>query len=77
MRLARNYLPEGREIQGLRAEWKKSAMLHDILVPWVQTEDDSFFVQFTDGENGDIFFVCEMTCQEVHPDDSADGELRN
>lgn len=77
VRLARNYLPEGREIQGLRAEWKKSAMLHDILVPWVQTEDDSFFVQFTDGENGDIFFVCEMTCQEVHPDDSADGELRN
>lgn len=62
VRLARNYLPEGREMRGLRAEWKKSAVLHDILVPWVQADDNCFYVKFTDGEDGEAFFICEMTC---------------
>ncbi len=65
VRLARNYLPTGWEMHALRAEWKKSALLGDILVPWVQTDGNVVCVKFTDQKDGSVFFICEMTCEKT------------
>lgn len=46
--MASEFLPEGFEIYQMRAEYKKEALLHDIIVPWVHQEKNNCTVALCD-----------------------------
>ena len=46
--MAEEYLPEGFVIEEMQAEYKKAAMLHDVIVPRVAREDGRLTVALTD-----------------------------
>lgn len=48
VKMAEEYLPEGFRIGQLRAEYKKSAMLHDVIVPKISEENGVYTVALTD-----------------------------
>ena len=48
--MAENYLPEGFEVGEVRIEYRKSAVLHDIITPVLYDAGDEFFVNLTDTE---------------------------
>ena len=49
-KMAENYLPEGFEVGEVRIEYRKSAVLHDIITPVLYDAGDEFFVDLTDTE---------------------------
>lgn len=49
--MAMDYLPEHFWVTGMRAEYKKQALLHDILVPCVQAKE---------GEDGTVTYVVSL-----------------
>lgn len=55
---ALEYLPEGTKVRKLRAEYKKSAMYQDKIIPKVAEEDTRFVVELC-GEDGKIYAVIE------------------
>lgn len=48
--MASEYLPEEFLVKGIRAEYKKSALYHDVLYPYVVMNDDICQVSFRDAE---------------------------
>lgn len=48
VRLAHEYLPEGFTIRQMRAEYKKAAHLHDVMIPWVHEENETYTVALCD-----------------------------
>ena len=46
--LAHEFLPEGFAIGQMRAEYKKAAHLHDVIVPWVHEEEERYTVALCD-----------------------------
>ena len=62
IRMAMPYLPAGMEVHGLRVEYKKQAMLGDMVVPrHVETEDQQCCYVELAGEDGEAFFAGEFT----------------
>lgn len=61
--MAMDFLPEGFCIEQVRAEYKKQAFLHDVLVPWV-TEDDSRMVVKLADEAGEAYMIAEFLRKE-------------
>lgn len=60
IRMAENYLPEGFPVRQMRAEYKKSAVLGDIIVPQVSCEGSRCTVCLAD-EQGKPFSVVEFS----------------
>lgn len=58
--MAQAYLPEGFEIGGMRAEYKKSALLHDVMAPLVYEQDGLIRISLAD-EAGQPYAVVEFT----------------
>ena len=58
--MAMAYLPENFAIRQMRAEYKKSALLHDIVVPIIVTEADRVTVSLC-SEDEAPFVVVELT----------------
>lgn len=48
--MAEEYLPQGFAVQQVRVEYKKSAVLHDVIVPLVDEKKDICTVSLCDGE---------------------------
>lgn len=67
--MAQAYLPEGFEIGGMRAEYRKSALLHDVMAPLVYGADDLITVSLAD-EAGQPYAVVEFT-RRTRPDGTA------
>ena len=57
--MAQDYLPEGFEIGQMRAEYKKSALLHDRITPVVYEEDGRTGVSLC-GDDGQPYAVIEF-----------------
>lgn len=62
--MAMDYLPEGFYIGQVRAEYKKQAFLHDVLIPYVTEDSDRIVVKLAD-ETGAAYVVAEFS-GEVH-----------
>ena len=60
VKMAGAYLPHGFEIAQMRAEYKKSALLGDMIYPKVAVETDKVIVSLED-EAGNAFTVVEFT----------------
>lgn len=60
VQMAKDYLPDGFEIRQMRAEYKKSAVLGDVLYPWVKQEENSCTVALCD-EAGKPYATVEFT----------------
>ena len=58
--MAMAYLPENFAIRQMRAEYKKSALLHDIVVPIIVTEADRVTVSLC-SEDESPFVIVELT----------------
>ena len=61
--IAMNYLPEGFSIGQVRAEYKKQAFLHDVLIPYVTEDSDRIVVRLAD-KSGATYVVAEFLGQE-------------
>jgi acyl-ACP thioesterase len=59
VKMAGAYLPKGFEIAQMRAEYKKSALLGDMIYPKVAVEADKVVVSLDD-EAGNAFTVVEF-----------------
>ena len=59
VKMAGAYLPQGFEIAQMRAEYKKSALLGDMICPKVAVEEDKVIVSLDD-EAGNAFTVVEF-----------------
>ncbi len=57
--IAMDFLPEGFEIGQVRAEYKRQAFLHDVLMPYVTEEADRVVVRLAD-ESGLPYVVAEF-----------------
>lgn len=60
VRMAMEQIPEDCRVRQLRAEYKKSALLNDIIVPVVSEEGERYLVELKDGKNGEPFAVVEL-----------------
>ncbi len=63
VKMAGAYLPQGFEIAQMRAEYKKSAVLGDVICPKVSIEENKVLVSLDD-ENGKAFAVVEFLKRE-------------
>lgn len=61
--MAMEFLPEGYEIGQIRAEYKKQAFLHDVLIPYVACDGDRIVVKLAD-EVGAAYAVAEFLRKE-------------
>ena len=61
--MAQDYLPEGFSIGQMRAEYRKSALLHDCIVPEVFEQEDTLKVSLCDGA-GQPYAVVEFRKQK-------------
>lgn len=61
--MAMDFLPEGFCIRQVRAEYKKQAFLHDILIPVVTSDGDRIVVKLAD-ENGAAYVIAEFSGKE-------------
>lgn len=61
--MAMDFLPEGFSIGQVRAEYKKQAFLHDVLVPWVTKEGSRTVVKLAD-EAGGVYMIAEFLRKE-------------
>ena len=64
VKMAGAYLPQDFEIAQMRAEYKKSALLGDVICPKVAEEEDKVIVSLED-EAGNPFTVVEFLKREV------------
>ena len=63
VRIASGYLPEGFSCAHLRVEYKKQAVLHDVIVPKLYRDGGKYFVCL-DAEDGETYFAAEFTPRE-------------
>lgn len=66
IQMAREFLPEGFQVYQLRAEYKKAAVLHDGILPMVDTGDGCCTVALC-GEDGKPYAVVEFQEREAAP----------
>lgn len=59
VRMAMEFLPEGFAIRQMRAEYKKQAVLHDILCPYAVKTKNAWIISLQDGE-GNIYVNVEF-----------------
>lgn len=59
VQMAREFLPEGFQVYQLRAEYKKAAVLHDVIVPMVHTADEVCTTALC-GKDGKPYAVIEF-----------------
>lgn len=59
VRMAMDYLPEGFKVSQMRAEYKKQALLEDMIIPKVSGEQNCYTVSLNDSENN-AFAVVEF-----------------
>ena len=57
--MALDYIEHGRKVNQVRAEYKKSAVLDDVLIPMIFEGEDRLVVRF-DSETGEIFALVEF-----------------
>ncbi len=62
--IASDYLPDGFDICQIRAEYKKQAHLHDVLVPYVTTAADKVTVSLQN-ESGSVYMNAEFTARNA------------
>ena len=55
--IAREVLPERMRIRELRAEYKKAALLGDVIIPRMSCADDVYTVALCDGEGAPYALV--------------------
>ena len=60
IRMACEFLPEGRKYHRVRVEYKSPAKLHDRLFPFVRRAGDAVYVELRNGAGGQ-FFVAEFS----------------
>ncbi|MBO5292349.1 MAG: acyl-[acyl-carrier-protein] thioesterase [Lachnospiraceae bacterium] len=60
VRIAMEYLPAGFEIRELRAEYKKQAVLHDVIITIVYEKEDGYVIALCDSEE-QPYAVVEFT----------------
>ena len=70
VRMAMDVLPEDFSVTGLRAEYRRQALLHDVLRPYVVadgegTEGERFVVSLQDHE-GNVYVNVELEGKRVH-----------
>lgn len=58
--MAMEYLPEGFEVRQMRAEYRKSALLHEVIMPEVFIQDQTVCVSLNNKE-GQPFTIIEFT----------------
>ncbi len=58
--MAEAYLPEGYHVSGMRVEYRRQALLHDVIVPVVYQGEDDITVSLCN-ENGDVYAVIVFT----------------
>lgn len=61
--MAMEFLPEGYVIGQVRAEYKKQAFLHDVLVPYVVEDGERIVVKLA-GEDGGTYVIAEFRKKE-------------
>ena len=61
--MAMDFLPEGFRIRQVRAEYKKQAFLHDVLIPVVADDGDRIIVKLAD-ESGAAYVIAEFSGKE-------------
>lgn len=62
VRIAMEYIPEHFRIRQLRAEYKKQAVLHDMMIPSVTVNaDKTLYTISLNGEDGNPYSVVELT----------------
>ena len=66
IKMAEEYLPEGFALKEMQTEYKKAAMLHDVIVPRVAREDGRLTVALTDAGEGPTpwWFFSEETVKD-------------
>lgn len=64
IKLAEEYLPEGFVTGQIRAEYKTSAVYHDVICPYVQVEESDRFVVDLQNETGRTFALIEFARQQ-------------
>lgn len=62
VRIATEYVPENFQIRQLRAEYKKQAVLNDVMIPNVAVNDDrTLYTISLNGEDGKPYSIVELT----------------
>lgn len=61
IQMAMEYLPEGFSVRQMRAEYRKSALLHDRICPAVYAQEGKTVVSLKDEKDGVPFAVVEFT----------------
>lgn len=49
--IAREYLPEHFQIKQMRADYKRAAVLHDVIVPYISQDDNKYIIELKDTDN--------------------------
>lgn len=62
IQMAEEYLPEGILIKNMRAEYKKSAVYKDIVVPKVAKEGDKYVIELCD-QDEIVYATVEFVCR--------------
>ena len=60
VRMAMDFLPDGFKVSQMRAEYKKQALLEDVLIPRTSETENCYTVSLNDKENN-VFAVVEFT----------------
>ncbi len=63
IKMAEEFLPSGYRIKQMRAEYKMSAILGDVIVPWMYNENNTYMVVLANTE-GKPFTIIEFKQQE-------------
>lgn len=62
VRMAMEYIPKGFQIRQMRAEYKKQAVLHDKIVPFIRMDDKQPLCTVSlNGEDGKPYSIVEFT----------------
>lgn len=59
LQIAMDYLPEDIGIKQMRAEYKKSAVLGDVLIPLVKQEGERYLITLI-GQAGEVYVIIEL-----------------
>lgn len=56
--MAEEYLPENFEVKQIRVEYRRAAVLHDVIVPFVCGREDDFYVNLCGSDEKPYAVVC-------------------
>lgn len=58
IRMAQEYLPQGFEARGIRVEYRRAAVLHDTVTPFISASGDDYFVSLCGDDKKPYAVVC-------------------